>query len=281
MLHQCPYCGSKDLKEEDDRSKPPISFIPVMIYPKKYTCKKCRKSFSKEEMENPQSIGEATEEIQEEEVEESPEEETQAQEPEPVQAEPPLDYQPTFAKVDSETQSPGTSSFASSSSGGFSSVKSEGEPENKKSYMEIMKEKQQFQAQQFQSTTKTAKIPAKTPAKPASVRKPVKRFAKPPAKPVAKPPAKPVAKPPAKPVAKPSTSNTTSQLPPLDDLQPLPDLPTLGGSGSTIPRPPSPVAKAPAPKVPAPRPPSPVAKAPAPKVPAPRPPSPVAKAPAP
>jgi transposase-like protein len=50
---KCIYCGSFDLKEEGDRSKPPISFVPRPIYPKKYTCKKCRKTFTKEQMDNP------------------------------------------------------------------------------------------------------------------------------------------------------------------------------------------------------------------------------------
>ncbi|MHA1681593.1 MAG: hypothetical protein ACTSUE_11335 [Promethearchaeota archaeon] len=50
MARHCPYCSSTDLKEEDDRSKSPISYIPKVIYPKKITCKMCWKSFSKEDM---------------------------------------------------------------------------------------------------------------------------------------------------------------------------------------------------------------------------------------
>ncbi len=52
MSKKCIYCGASGVKEEEDRSKPPVSFIPRPVYPKIYHCKKCNKSFTKEHMED-------------------------------------------------------------------------------------------------------------------------------------------------------------------------------------------------------------------------------------
>nr|MDO8115859.1 hypothetical protein [Candidatus Sigynarchaeota archaeon] len=246
MSKKCPYCGSFDLKEEDDRSKPPVSYVPRPVYHKKYTCKKCRKVFSKEEMDNPQMVtegeGEATEQA--------------GAESASVEG-----YQATFAQISSgstpssgfaSTNTPSSSSFpsqqASSGSGFFTTETGHAEPEEKKSYMDVMKEKQQYQAQQFQTTYGPGGATAPSPQGPKPVVKPaagvppvkpgrMKPVIKPSGvKPVIKAPAPPVKAPaphvkaPAPPAApSPAAPQMMEALPELDSL---PELPSMDGVGS-------------------------------------------------
>jgi len=209
-MNKCIYCGALDLKEEEDRSKPPISFVPRPIYHKKYTCKKCRKSFSKEDMENPPAIPKG--------AETQPDSSTPS-EPAAVAA-PAHATKPASTGFSSETY---TSPFFSSSPSaaqkpGFATMELETgskSSQEKKSYMQIMKEKQQYQAQQFQSTVAAEQAAAKPPAKPAP---------KPGPKPAGGPLMKPAgAKPPAPTPTKPAES-LPAELP---ELEALPDLPPV------------------------------------------------------
>ncbi|MHA1681594.1 MAG: hypothetical protein ACTSUE_11340, partial [Promethearchaeota archaeon] len=285
MARHCPYCSSTDLKEEDDRSKPPISYIPTMIYPKKFTCKKCRKSFSKEDMEKtPEELAaeNQVDEGVESEPKVEPEEEAEKGEvvpgddlpdlpeakpvakpaPKPAPEENFGGYQPTFASIGNQGQS-----------SGFNTVRGTSQPAEKKSYMQVMKEKSQYQKSQFQSAAPKPVSRPKPAAKPTSSMKPrPKPAAKPTSsmKPRPKPAAKPVApKPAAKPVApKPSFSKVEAanvKVPePLPALDELPDLPSVDIPPKPVAKPPvAPVAPKPVAKPPvAPVAPKPVAKPP-------------------
>ncbi|MEX2725872.1 MAG: hypothetical protein Q6353_001355 [Candidatus Sigynarchaeum springense] len=223
MPNKCIYCGSFDLKEEEDRSKPPISFVPRPIYHKKYTCKKCRKSFSKEDMDNPPPVSGGTD---------APPETAPAREP-AVAASPGQMAKPASGGFSSDSYvSPGLSSSpATIQRTGFAIADSESgskPPQEKKSYMQIMKEKQQYQAQQFQSTMAAEQVATKPAAKPAPKPAPSPAggpVTKPAPKPAGGPVIKPAgAKPPAPAPAVPAAEALPAELP---ELEALPDLPPV------------------------------------------------------
>src|SRR5271157_5222073 len=254
MPKQCPFCGSLDLKEDEDRSKPPISFVPRPIYLKKYTCKKCRKSFSKEQMENPASVSKPHEQ------EEAPAEPVEAKSKGMEATTPPARKKGMAARLfeaeestaepepspEPAAEAPGPRALPSRAVKGFATLESSSEqqqPAEKKSYMQIMKEKSLYQAQQFESTmeveaeeTKPAPKPAPKPAvkpaakpaaaKPAASVKPVKPAGA--APPVPKPGAKPIqAQKPSVPEPE-GEDEFTSPPPELPkELPELPDLPSL------------------------------------------------------
>ncbi|MFX0098201.1 MAG: hypothetical protein ACFFCS_01380 [Candidatus Hodarchaeota archaeon] len=77
MKRKCIFCGSFDVVEEEDKKAKPIAYHPMRIYPKKYTCKKCRKEFTKDELLEHLGEKKSTdleEETEEEESEEEDEE---------------------------------------------------------------------------------------------------------------------------------------------------------------------------------------------------------------
>ncbi len=149
---------------------------------------------------------------------------------------------PGFASTSSSSQSSYTSQQSSSGTSFFTTESTHAEPEEKKSYMDVMKEKQQYQAQQFQTTH----VPEKTPPPKAPAPKPA---TKPPVgsptvkpggiKPVIKPAGmKPVIKAPAPPIKSPAPSNpgpqTMEALPELDALPELPEMDANAGGFTPV-----------------------------------------------
>jgi hypothetical protein len=271
MPNKCIYCGSFDLKEEEDRSKPPVTFIPRPMYPKKFTCKKCRKSFSKEQMDNPSASADGAEAQPETsaKAETTPAQGSFSREPAAAPTHGPA-TKPATAGFSSEShKSPGfSSSPAPSRPSSFATLESDAAPvppQEKKSYMQIMKEKQQYQSQQFQDTIAAEQQAAKPAAKPATkpatqpAGGPVARPAdgpvlKPAGGPVLKPAGGPVLKPAGGPVARPAggpvmkpvgmkppapePAAPTEALPAeLPDLEALPDLPPIEASAPEVPQP--------------------------------------------
>ncbi len=253
MANKCIYCGAFDLKEEEDRSKPPISFVPRPIYHKKYTCKKCRKSFTKEQMENPPAQSDGTDAQPEAGAPGEPAAAAAtggfAKEPAATPAHG-HSVKPASSGFSSESySSPGfSSSPASSRPTGFATLESDssaGQTQEKKSYMQIMKEKQQYQSQQFQATVAAEQAAAKPEAKPAPKPGP-KPAAKPAPKPVAKPAGGPIMKPMGlKPPAPEPSAPAEAPLPDLPELDALPDLPPVEALALEIPQSGPDVAEAP------------------------------------
>ncbi|NMC07918.1 MAG: hypothetical protein GYA24_22110 [Candidatus Lokiarchaeota archaeon] len=157
----------------------------------------------------------------------------------------PAQAKPASAGFSTESYtSPGLSSSPATPAraSGFNTLDSDAgtsQPQEKKSYMQIMKEKQQYQSQQFQDTvnaeqqvTKPAAKPAQKPAAPPAGGPVVKPAGGPVVKPAGGPVVKPAGGPPVKPVgmkppATPDVTPAGTQIAELPELEALPDLPPI------------------------------------------------------
>jgi len=168
---------------------------------------------------------------------------------------------PGFPSGGFTSEAPSTHSVTPRRPTGFNTMESapQAQPEEKKSYMQIMKEKAQFQSQQFESTeqsvatqTKPAVKPAPKPmAKPAAAGGPVMKPAgmKPAIKPPIQKPAGMAPPVPPQPVPEATAPETDAPVEPgvpvadasaLPELDALPDLPPVSELASEAPVPEAP-----------------------------------------